>query len=363
MKSLRFFPIVFLLLFCSCTEDQRAWLGRFFKVGGGGNAVPVAVEQVVVQERQGSVIAPATLMPSEQVEVRLPFEVHVERVFVNVGDAVKPGTLLCKLSDEDINMRLASLRAELREAQANLEKNTYFLRNRDRLMEEGRIDRSQYDNLDAEVTANESAVDKVRAQITQSETQAGNVTVTSPIAGVVQARNVAPGLVIAEQQPLFVVTKVDPISIVFALAPYEAKTVRPEMPVTVRFRELPGDAVTALITLVGSSINPETSRFNVTAQIANPNGTYKVGMAAQVEFAGLEKQKYFSVPAETVITDNRRHYVFTVANGLAHKVPVVVREIKNEYAEIIEGLVEGDLVVVKGNKQLKEGTVVDIWGR
>jgi len=101
----------------------------------------------------------------------------------------------------------------------------------------------------------------------------------------------------------------------------------------------------------------------VAAQIPNPTGSYKMGMAAQVEFASAEKQKYFRVPSEAVITDNRRHYVYTVSMGTAHKIPVVMRDMKDDYAEIIEGLVEGDLVVVKGNKELKEGAVVDIWRR
>ena len=352
-----FLPV---LVLSACTEGQRSWLGHFFKAGSG-SAVPVAVEEVVAVERRSIVTVPAQLRPSEQVEVTLPYEAHIERVFVNLGDTVKPGAMLCRLSDEDANLRVAALRAEARETQANLEKNTYFLRNRDRLLEEGRIDRSQYDNLESEVSANESGIEKLRAQIAQYENQLGNVTVTSPIAGVVQTRNAAPGIVVNEKQPLFVIMKVDPISVVFSLAPYEAKTVRTDMPVTVRIREMPGEVITAAVTNTGSTINSETSRFDVTASVPNPNGVYKVGMGAQVEFAGAEKQKYFNLPAEAVITDNRRHYVFTVSMGVAHKVPVVVREIKDDNAEIVEGLMEGDLVVVKGNKQLKEGSVVDIW--
>lgn len=362
MKNLRFIAaFLLILLFNSCTEGQRTWLARFFKVGG--SAVPVAVEEVAIQERETTIVVPAALTASEQVEVRLPNEAHIERVFVNVGDPVKAGTLLCRLSEEDLTLRVAALRAEMRDAQATLERNAYFLRNRDRLFAEGNIERNQYDNLETEVASNESAVEKLRAQIAQLEGQAGNVTVTSPIAGVVQARYASPGLVIPEKQPLFVITKVDPIAVVFFLAPYEAKTVRPEMPVTVRFRELPGESVNAAITSVGSAINPETSKFDVTAQIPNPTGAYKVGMVAQVEFAGVEKQKFFSVPAEALILDGRRHYVFTVAMGMAHKVPVTVRETKGGVAEITDGLIEGDLVVVKGNKELKEGAVVDIWGR
>jgi len=325
--------------------------------------MPVAVEKVAMQEREIKVIVPATLAPSDQIEVRLPFEAHIDKVFVKVGDTVKPGLVLCHLSEDYINIRLASLRADLQEAQATLEKNQYFLRNRDRLLEEGRIDKNQYDNLDAEVTANEAALERSRTQITSLEGQQGSVNITSPISGIVQTVYAQPGVAVQEKQILFVITKVDPIAVVFALASYEAKNVQPNMPVQVRFRELPGETVTTMISSVGAQVNPETGRFDVRAQIPNPYGTYKVGMVGQVEFAGAERQKFFSVPAEAVITDNRRHYVFTVSKGIAHKVQVVPREIKADVAEIIEGLADGDLVVVKGNKQLKEGSVVDIWGR
>ncbi len=348
------------VLLSSCTEGQRAWLGKFLK-GGGGSAVPVAVEQVVVSERSSSIVVPATLAPSDQVQITLPYEAHVERVLVNVGEPVKSGAALCRLSADDAALRLAALRAEAREAQANLEKNQYFLKNRDRLLEEGRLDKNQYDNLEAEVNANEGAVERLRAQVTQLETQTGNVDITSPITGIVQARYAGPGVVIPERQPLFVITKVDPMNVVFSLAPYEAKAVRVQTPVSVKFMELPGEAVQAVVTSVGSAINPQSGRFDVAAQLPNQTGVYKTGMAAQVEFAGAEKQRYFSVPSEAVITDNRRHYVFTVSMGTAHKVPVVVRESKDGYTEVIEGLMEGDLIVVKGSRQLKEGAVVDIW--
>lgn len=354
--------LVALLVLSSCTEGQRAWLGKFFKVSGG-SAVPVAVEEVGIQERTTTITVAGTLAPSDQVQVNLPYEAHIERVFVNIGDAVKAGTVLCRLSAEDATLRLAALRAEVRELQSVLERNQYVQRNKDALLDNGRIDRNQYDNIDNEVSGNEAALEKVRAQVTQLETQTGNVDVTSPIAGIVQGKNVSGGVVVPERQPLFSITRIDPMNIVFSLAPYEAKAVRPQMAVNARLRELPGEKIQAVVTSVGSAINPETSRFDVIAQVPNPNGAYKTGMIAQVEFSGAETQKYFSVPAEAVITENRRTYVFTVAMGTAHKVPVVVRETKDGLSEIVEGLVEGDLVVVKGNKELKEGSLVDIWGR
>jgi len=95
--------------------------------------------------------------------------------------------------------------------------------------------------------------------------------------------------------------------------------------------------------------------------ISNPDNIYKIGMMAQVEFDSVEKQKYFSVPEEAVISDSRRYYVFTVSQGVAHKVLVVIKDKKDGRVDIVNGLMDNDLVVVKGNKELQEGSVVDIW--
>lgn len=350
-----------MLFLVSCTQGQRSWLSGFFKERG--SAIPVAVENVVVRERSVSIVVPATLGPSDKTEVILSNEAHIERVFVNNGSKVKEGDVLCRLSAEEYNLRLASLRAELRELQSNLEKNAYFLRNRDRLLEEGRINQDQYDNLESEVDENESRIEKVRAQIVELETRTGEVNVASPMTGIVQARMVSPGIVVPAGRPLFNIVKVNPIAVEFTLAPYEAKSVKVGMPVTIKFRDLPGEKVTANISFVGTKIDPETSRFNVRIILPNPNGVYKTGMVAQVEFESAEKQKYFSISEGAVIKDKRRHYVFTVYMGKAHRVPVRIRQIRGGKAEVIEGLMEGDIVVVRGNEELEEGTVVDIWGR
>jgi len=343
----------------SCKEGQRLWLARFFNVGG--SAVPVTVENVIVEERPVTIILPATLTASEQVEVRLPNEAHIERVFVKPGDFVKEGDILCRLSVEDYSLRLGSLRAEMKEQQSNLEKNIYFLRNRDRLLEEGRITQEQYDALDDEVEQNEAAIERLKTQIAEMEALMANVEVKSPLSGVIQTRNVSPGLVITENKPLFVITKTNPIAVVFTLAPYEAKLVRAGMPVVVKFRDLPGETVEAKIDTVGERINPETNRFDVRVLLSNPNNIYKIGMMAQVQFEGVEKQKFFTISDDAISTDGRRHYVYTVSMGKAHKVPIKIREIKDGRAQIVEGLMEGDIVVVKGKEQIKEGTVVDIW--
>jgi len=360
MKILRvgtFF--VFILFLSARTEGQRSWLAHFFKEGG--SAVPVAVENVVVDERNVSNVVGASLVSSNKYDVTLPYEAKIGKVFVNIGDSVKTGDKLCSLSEEEYNLKIGTLKAKLQESQSELDKNLYFLRNRDRLLEEEKIDQEQYDKLDTEVDANEKEIETIKTKISQIERQAIDVNVKSQVTGVISDRFASPGIIIEEKKPLFFITAIDPIAVEFSLVPYEAKFIKPGMSVLVRFRDLPGESVSATISSVGSKIDEQTGRFNVRVLISNPDNIYKIGMMAQVEFDSVEKQKYFSVPEEAVISDSRRYYVFTVSQGVAHKVLVVIKDKKDGRVDIVNGLMDNDLVVVKGNKELQEGSVVDIW--
>lgn len=347
-----------------CTSDEgggfRGFLSKAFQKGGSG--VPVTVEKPILEESSVTITVPGIVTPSERVEISLPNDVRIDTFFVNVGERVSSGTPLFQISREDLNLKLAQLRAERDELQTNLERNNYFFRNRDRLLEEGRITTEQYDSLEGEVEKNEEELERVRQEISNFENQAGGPTViNSSINGVVQSKLNSAGGVAVANTPIVTIVKNNPMMVNFNLASYAAKTVAPGQSIAVKLVDLPGEDFDATIESIGTEIDRDTKTFEVKAALLNPQGIIKAGMNAFVEFKGAEKQKFFVIPAEAVITDRRRHYVFTVVKGTAHKVRVIPKEIRGSIAEIVEGLHANDLVVVKGNKNLSEGTIVDIW--
>ena len=151
-------PLIFFLFFISCS---RGGPGGFF---GDGKA-SVSVDKVAAEEKQPTIALPAVLEPSEKVEIQFPFDVKIERVLANLGDTARNGDLLFTLNDQDFNLKLAQLKAQKLEQEALLDKNNYFLRNRDRLLEEGKIDKSLYDSLEAEVRSLEAQLNRIKADM------------------------------------------------------------------------------------------------------------------------------------------------------------------------------------------------------
>lgn len=344
-----------------CSQDRGGFLDRFLK--GGGSTVPVTIENVLVRDRAYEIKVPATLRAAEEVNITVPEEVTLKQVLVAKNDPVEEGNAIFQVAERETASLVNKYRDDLKDAKAELEKNTYLIRNRDRLLDEGRLDQNQYDGLDAEIETNEARIERLQAEISRLKDQTGNVNITSPISGVVSSINGAVGTTVAPGKTIATITKVNPILAVFELESYESSTVRPGMAVNVKLPDLSGESLKAEIAKVDPTLDPESKTFKVYASVPNQKGYLKVGMPAEVQFTSSQKQRFYLIPAEALIREHRRYFVFTVINGVAHKVEVVPKEKKGGRIEIAKGLREDDIVVVKGNDKLTEGTVVDIWGR
>ncbi|MBI4212419.1 MAG: efflux RND transporter periplasmic adaptor subunit, partial [Deltaproteobacteria bacterium] len=329
---------------------------------GRGKPVPVTVTNAIVQERTVNLTIPAKLVPSDKIDVRVPFDGRVERIFVNVGDAVTVGQPLLKLSDDAVAMRVAQRRIELKDAQTNQEKNTYFLNNRDRLLEEGRLEESDANRLESEIRANETAIEKLRQEVQELEAQREKTTIASPVDGVIAERNATMGLPITTATVAFIIARIDPLGLEFTLPPQELAGVRMNQNLRCRIKNLPGQMFSANMVSIGSAPNVDGT-YPLRASINNSLFTLKPGMEAEVELNSAQKQRFFVIPAEAVTSERRQYSVFIINRGVAHRVRIVPREKRGNIIEVMDGLRDDDLIVVKGHENLEEGTAVDIWGR
>lgn len=353
--------VTFLIIY-SCSNENGGFFAKLFR-GSGGSAVPVTVESVVAQEKAQDLRIPAVIEPSESVDVTQPEDIVIERVNVAEGDRVNVGDPLFKISEQEQAAKIAKRKLELKDAQTQLEKNSYIMKNRDRLLEEGRIDRTQYDNIETEVRTNETSVEKIQTELSKSEERAGNSVVTSPAAGVVGKIMGGMGTTITAGKPVLSITKVDPVIVSFRLPSVNAGAIKPGASVQVRFSEFGGESQIVKISAVGAELDPKDETFSAKVTLSNPNMRFKVGMRPEVSFTSHEKQRIFIISEEALIKERRGYFVFVVLKGVAHKVQVIPNETRGNRIEILRGLGDEDIVVVKGHDKLTEGTVVDIWGR
>jgi len=323
----------------------------------------VVVEPVKVQESSPTVIVPGVLIPKDKVDIKSQSAVRIAEVFANKGDRVSIGSPLVRFAEDEINVKLNQLRSALKEAEAAVDKNQFLLKNRDRLLEEGRIDKTQYDGLSTEVSHNEASVEKLKADIAAVEFSATRLQLTSPISGIVTEKYASPMQMAAENQVLFTIENIDPILVSFSLSSNESAGIKIGTPITVRIEDLDNSEYGGQVVYISPDISQPGKTFDVWAAVSNPNSILKSGMIATAEFISTNIHKIYAVPSTSVISRNRDKYVFTVNNGVARQVKVSIRNVHDNIAEISEGLSENDFIVAKGAENLQDGTPVDMFRR
>lgn len=344
----------YFLFLCSCGPCNRF---------NPGSDASVTVEPVQMKESSPTVIIAGVLIEHDRVEVKLPHSAKLLEVYVNKGDVVTAGAPLAKLSDEEVNLKLQELRAAKKESEAFIEKNSYLLKNRDKLLEEGKLDKTQYDGLEIESQSNEATLNRIKTDLAVAEYNSAHLQITSPISGIVIEKYASPMMNAADNQLLFVIVNTDPINVSFQLSTNESAGVKTGMPITVAIEELDGKKFEASISYVGTAIQPTANTFDVLASIPNPGNVLKAGMQANAEFTSLVTHKVFAVPSSAIVTRDRDKFVFTVSGGTAHQTKVRIRSIQGGIAEISSGLAENDLIVAKGAQKLQDGSPVEIWRR
>ncbi len=351
---------------CLALYASFCWVGCS-RGGPGGifsdGKISVSADKVVVEEREPTLSLPAVLEPSEKIEIQFPFDVKIDRVAVNLGDTVKQGDLLGTLNDQDFNLKLAQLRAERLEQETLLDKNNYFLRNRDRLLEEGKIDKSMYDSLESETKSIDARLSRIKADVALVENQAHALSITSPIAGMVSVKNISPGATVAAHQTLLAIVKNDPVFIAFNMPAADAGAVAKGANIQITIENFPGKNWTAPIVFVAPELDSASHHFNVKAQLANPNQIFKGGMEAEVRFTSPTKAKIMTVPAKAVLQELGKEYLYVIRQNRAWRVRVYTKKSLEspDLLEIMEGLQPNDLVVTEGQEKLKEGIEVNLW--
>lgn len=349
--------LIALLGFTACTNNP---FSSFFSTD---NRIAVSVEKPLIEEKQPTLSLPAILAPSEKIEIQFPIDVKTERVTANVGDSVNQGDLLFTLNEQDFILKQTQLKSQLLEKEAMAEKNGYFYKNRDRLLQEGKIDKSLYEAVESESKASDAAVEKVKADIAVVDNQLHHINFNAPFSGMITSKNMVGGVNIPAHQTVLTLVKPDPMLVVFNLPAVDTQSVQKETPVQVKVEGLGEQRFSATVTFINPELDGAHHTFEVKATLPNPKLIFKGGMQAQVQFVSPRKVKTLSIPSQAVLNDSNRDYVYVVRQNRAWRVRIYTR--KNEenpnLTEIQEGLTENDIVVTKGQDQLKEGSEVNLW--
>jgi HlyD family secretion protein len=364
-------------------------LAVFGLVAARGNGKTIDPSRLTTIERGDvarSVVATGKIQPLAKVQIKSKASGIVKRLFVDYGDRVKEGQVLAELDKEQLEASVRESEANLLSAQAAWERNKIEAEGPDlpflksalerarKLYAEGLIAPSILEDAEkayelginkqtaarSQAAVAKAEVEKARASLERAQMDLRYATITSPMNGLVLSRDVEVGdavssiLVLGSQATLvmtlgdvsevYVLGKVDEADIGKVYLGQRARIV------VESFKDKSFEGKVTKISPLGVEKDNVTT-FEVRVSIQNPSGELKTNMTANAEIILEEKKGVLLVPESAVLYDKDRKPSLEVpdpkADGGLRKVAVTLGISNGVKTELVEGLKEGDKVVLQ----------------
>lgn len=310
--------------------------------------VPVETVAVAKGDLRESIVSTSTVDSRNAVDVMAEIPGTIVELAVEQGDEVQKGQLLGRVSREELSLGVESARA----AVARLEAEVQRLRP---LYEQGILPRQQYD--EAVYRLEEARAEQRRANISASDRR-----VTAPAAGIVAIRYVNPGQQVATGTPLFRVVQPDDLIVTVNLPETALGKVFEKQPAFLNSDALEGREFAGVVEKVSPVVDPRTGTVRVTIDVVEPAPDEPVilrpGMFVRTFIVTAEKKGVLTVPRRSVSSTESEDFVFVAVDGIARRREVRLGVSEGTRVEVLEGLSEGDQVIVLGKDGLKDGTAV-----
>ena len=164
------------------------------------------------------------------------------------------------------------------------------------------------------------------------------------------------------QEPVLNIAYMDKVKIVVNVGEKDIAKLRKGEKVRVSVDAYPEENFLGRVVKVAPAVDPRSRKLKVELEIENKDHRLKPGMFADVEIIYNEHSNVLVVPRIAVLEKEGRTILFTVDDDSAK-----LREVKTgisdeEKIEIVEGLSEGESVVIEGNYGLTDGAKVEVGG-
>jgi RND family efflux transporter MFP subunit len=328
-------------------------------------AIPVVTALIARADVPVTLTANGTVSAQQTVAVRPQLSAMIRSVHIREGQFVQGGERLFTLDarTEDANLSrteglLAKSRAELRNAERNLERQRELFEQHFISQAALEVAQNQVDSLRAQLAVDQATVQANRIARGFSEIKA-------PIAGRTGAITVHQGSLVQPNDALVNITQIDPINVSFTLperefVPLQQALAKGGVPVEVQLDAGQKQTRKGKLIFIDNVVDTASGTILLKAEFFNADSHLWPGMFVTVRLVPRTVEDALTVPVQAVQNGPEKKFLYVVGqNSQVRSLPVNVLLIQEGLAVISgEGIVQGMRVVMEGAQNLRPGSVI-----
>jgi len=206
---------------------------------------------------------------------------------------------------------------------------------------------------DAQVRQAEANLDLMQAQL-------ANLSILSPMNGIVTKRYVDPGTMAKDNTAILTLMELDVVKMVVNVIEREVVLLKKGQPVMVSVTGLPDRGLPGRIEIITPALDPQSRTAEIQILIPNPGHLLKPGMFGRVEIPLRSNPKALLIPIQALLTQDEKDFVYVYRDGKAFRRSVRKGTVKDDFVEILQGLNLQDQVIAAGQGSLNDGNPVQI---
>jgi membrane fusion protein (multidrug efflux system) len=311
-----------------------------------GDAVPVEVAKVTIEPARRTTTAVGTFRSFESVIIRPEVAGRIIGFEFKEGEKATAGQVLVRLDDTVEKATLAQAKSQLDLAKANFDRaNTLLARNVGTA--------KALDEAKAQLLSSQSAVELAQARLEK-------MTLTAPFAGTLGLRKVSIGDYLAPRSDIVNLEQTDPLKIDFRVPEIFLPAIKIGAQVNVKADAYPGRNFTGEIYAINPLVDEAGRSIVVRARIANADETLRPGLFARIDVTLAVRERSMFIAEQSIVPVGSDSFVYRVADGKAVLTKVTLGLRRIGQVEVLEGLNDGDEVVIGGLLKIRDGSSVAV---
>ncbi len=289
----------------------------------------------------------------------------VSKVLVDSGSRVKEGEVLIELDDALAKLALERAREALKESESELAELTRLNEEGQKLMQSGGIPKTEAEARQSALRVKVAAVKQLEVDVREQTEIVNRHRVLAPYGGVISSKLTEVGEWVETGVPVLDLVEVDAVRFDVQLPQERFAELAMDTPTMVRLDSLPNKEFPAKILVKVPVKDPVARTFLLRLTVDAPPEVMAPGGSGRAIFQIHKPGDALTIPRDAIVRQPNGGVTAWVVNGDQQAPSVTSQVIRigdglSGTVEILEGLNEGQQVVLRGNETLRDGQAIKI---